>query len=117
MYGKPVHGHVNLTFIYHLHGADEVVHEHMQVSEAEHRQTEVPNRLNPSFLFLLQIDGTADFTFDLLAYHHMEKSNVGMFFYDGHMDDQSVTVLVQVTEQLTGNTATATTSRVQCLDP
>lgn len=114
MYGKTVHGHVNLTFIYHLHSADEVVHEHMQVCEAEHKQTEAPNCLNSSFLFLLQIDGTADFTFDLLAYHHLEKTHVGMSFYDGHVDDQSVTVLVQVTEQLTGNTDN---SKVQCLDP
>lgn len=114
MYGKPVRGHVNLTFIYHLHGADEAVNEHMQVCEAEHKQTEAPNCLNSSFLFLLQIDGTADFTFDLLGYHHMKESHVGMSFYDGHVDDQSVTVLVQVTEELTGNAAY---SRVQGLDP
>lgn len=31
LYGKAVHGHMNVTFIYHLHGGEEAFHEHMQV--------------------------------------------------------------------------------------
>lgn len=103
MYGKPVRGHVNLTFICRRHGAEEAVHEHMQVFEPEEKQTDAPNCLNSTLLSLLQIDGTADFTFDLLASRHVKKGHLGMVFYDGHMDDDSVTVMVHVTEHLTGN--------------
>uniref|UniRef100_H3CZE0 CD109 molecule n=1 Tax=Tetraodon nigroviridis TaxID=99883 RepID=H3CZE0_TETNG len=87
VYGKPVRGHVNLTFIYPPRW-----------------------RLTSTFLSLLQIDGTADFTFDLLGYRHVEKSHLGMAFYDGNVDDESVTVLVHVTDQLTGLTCNSRTT-------
>lgn len=96
-------GHLNLTFIYHLSGVDEVVHEHMQVSERGQKQTEAPDRLNSTFLPLAQIDGMADFSFDLQGYHQQTKSHLAVAFYNGHVDEGSVTVLVHVTDQLTGN--------------
>lgn len=101
MYGKPVRGHVNLTFVYHRPGADEAVHEHMQVCEPERKQTEAPDRPHSTCLSLLQIDGTADFTFDPLGYQHGKQSHLGMV-YNGHVDEDSVSVMVHVTEHLTG---------------
>lgn len=103
MYGKPVRGHVNLTFIYHRYGADEAVHEHMQVFEPEEKQTDAANRRNSTLLSLLQIDGMADFTFDLLASRPVETSHLEMLSYSGQVGDDSVTVEVKVTEHLTGN--------------
>ncbi|XP_029705401.1 CD109 antigen [Takifugu rubripes] len=86
LYGEAVRGHVNVTFIYHLHGREDAFYEHMQ------------------------IDGMADFMFDIPAHRHMEKSHLGMAFYDGYTDDEAVIVVVHVTEHLTGFTCNSVTT-------
>lgn len=47
----------------------------------------------------------AAFMFDIPEHRHMKKSHLGMAFYDGYKDDEAVTVVVHVTEHLTGNTS------------
>lgn len=70
-------------------------------------QRAAPSRLNAASLPVLQIDETADFTFDLLSHHRLENSHLGTMFYDGRVDDESVTVVAHVTDRLTGNVGPA----------
>ncbi|XP_040920879.1 CD109 antigen [Toxotes jaculatrix] len=79
LYGKPVRGNMNITFLHHFHGIVETYEE---------------NR---------EIDGTADFTFDVPDYHHMGKRALEMIFNEGYMNE-FLTIVVNVTEHLTGLT-------------
>ncbi|KAM4632857.1 CD109 antigen [Polymixia lowei] len=91
MYGKAVQGHMNITYLHRFHGIEVVYHEHKE------------------------IDGAADFMFDLPVYEDMAKRSVDMY-YEGYMDDEVVTIVVHVTEYLTGLTynSTETVSLVKC---
>ncbi|XP_039980771.1 CD109 antigen isoform X2 [Xiphias gladius] len=80
LYGKPVRGHMNLTFLHHFHG----------IAEAYDEDGE--------------IDGTEDFAFDVPDYHPMNKRALEMVFYDEYMNDEFITIVVNVTERLTGLT-------------
>ncbi|XP_072218989.1 CD109 antigen [Leuresthes tenuis] len=71
-YGKPVVGHLNITFIHHFGGVDDVYTE---------------DRM---------IDGTEEFTFYVPDYHHAPR----MIPYDEHVE--FITILVDVMEDLTG---------------
>ena len=51
---------------------------------------------------MIQIDGTADFMFDIPEYHPMSKRAVESAFYEGSVDYEFLTIVVHVTEQLTG---------------
>ncbi|XP_070782389.1 CD109 antigen [Enoplosus armatus] len=84
MYGKPVQGHMNVTFLHHFHGIEEAYDEDRQ------------------------IDGTTDFMFDVPDYYPMNKRALEMIFYDGYMDDEFLTIVVHVTERLTGLTYNST---------
>ncbi|XP_047194163.1 CD109 antigen [Hippoglossus stenolepis] len=79
-YGKPVQGHMFLTFSHHFHG---IVDEYDESGE---------------------IDGTKDFSFSLPDYHSRTTRAVEMDFYEGYMEEQYLTVVVNVTERLTGLT-------------
>ncbi|XP_013766202.1 CD109 antigen [Pundamilia nyererei] len=77
-YGKPVQGHLNMTFIYHFHGTVEFYYEDRE------------------------IDGTESFTFDAPDYFQM-RNDSKMMYYEGNAED--VTVVAHVTEYLTGRIA------------
>ncbi|KAM9840307.1 CD109 antigen [Aulostomus maculatus] len=87
-YGRPVKGHVNVTFVHRYHGIEETHHQHKQ------------------------IDGTADFMFSVPDYHLMSRRALEMVFYEGFAGDEFLTIEVHVTEDLTGLTydSTATVS-------
>ncbi|KAM6954373.1 CD109 antigen [Aplochiton taeniatus] len=79
MYGKPVHGHMHLTYMHHFHGLD-----------VAHNQAK-------------EIDGTTEFMFDLPDHWSaFKRSKVYLFNNDGW--DETLTVVVHVTESLTGLT-------------
>ncbi|XP_041831691.1 CD109 antigen [Melanotaenia boesemani] len=80
VYGKPVLGQVNITFIHHVHGFDEAFSEDKE------------------------IDGTEKFTFLPPVYH--DQTSPRMMLYDENMD--FITIQVQVTEHLTGLTCNNT---------
>ncbi|XP_042359642.1 CD109 antigen [Plectropomus leopardus] len=82
MYGKPVHGHMNITFLLNSY---EVYNE---------------NR---------EIDGTADFMFDIPDddYHTMSKRALEMI-HDEYMVDECLIIVAHVTEYLTGLTYNST---------
>ncbi|KAG7220574.1 hypothetical protein INR49_018011, partial [Caranx melampygus] len=88
LYGKPVQGRMNLTFLHHFHGVMEVY---------------VEDR---------EIDGTEDFTFDVPTYGQMNPQALKMVLYDEYMKNEFLTIVVHVTEHLTGLTynTTATVS-------
>ncbi|XP_069579786.1 CD109 antigen [Brachyistius frenatus] len=81
-YGKPVQGHMNITFIHHFHGIDEAYYEDRE------------------------IDGTEGFMFYVPDFHSRNKRSTKMIFYERNME--SVTVVVHVTEHLTGFTYNST---------
>ncbi|XP_069371373.1 CD109 antigen isoform X2 [Paralichthys olivaceus] len=80
MYGKPVQGHMFLTFLHHFHGIVDVYEEDRE------------------------IDGTEDFSFSLPDFHSMNRRAVDFDYYEGYMEEQHLTVVVNVTEHLTGLT-------------
>nr|XP_033503796.1 CD109 antigen isoform X2 [Epinephelus lanceolatus] len=82
-YGKPVHGHVNITFLLNSH------------EEAYDEDRE--------------IDGTTDFMFDIPDhdYHTMHKRALEMA-YDEYMDEECLIIVAHVTEYLTGLTYNST---------
>nr|XP_046229740.1 CD109 antigen [Scatophagus argus] len=84
VHGKPVQGHMNMTFLYSFHGIREAFDEDRE------------------------IDGTADFMFDVPDYRLMRKRAPDKFFYDGYMDDKFLMIVVHVTEHLTGLTYNST---------
>ncbi|XP_078131515.1 CD109 antigen [Sander vitreus] len=85
MYGKPVQGHMNITFLHNLYGIENAYDEDRE------------------------IDGSTDFMFDIPIYHYpMSKQAFEMFSYDGYMDDQYLMIDVNVTEHLTGLTYNST---------
>ncbi|KAM9339287.1 CD109 antigen [Symphorus nematophorus] len=84
VYGKPVQGHMNITFLHHFH----------DIQEAHEEEGE--------------IDGTADFVFDVPGYHPMKKRALEMSDYDDYMDHEFLTIVAHVTEKLTGLTYNAT---------
>lgn len=56
-----------------------------------------------SLFLVFQIDGEADFLFDVADYHLMYRRSMEMSDYGSYMEDQVfVSVLVHVTEHLTG---------------
>ncbi|XP_028460461.1 CD109 antigen [Perca flavescens] len=78
MYGKPVQGHMNITFLHNFHGIEKAYDEDRE------------------------IDGSTDFMFDIPIYYYpMSKRAFEMFSYDGYMDDQYLIINVNVTEHLT----------------
>ncbi|XP_030260339.1 CD109 antigen isoform X1 [Sparus aurata] len=83
-YGKPVQGQMNITYLHHFHGIEDAYDEYSE------------------------IDGTTDFMFDVPEYHPMSKRAVESAFYEGSMDDEFLTIVVHVTEQLTGLTYNST---------
>ncbi|XP_060947396.1 CD109 antigen [Limanda limanda] len=80
MYGKPVQGRFSLTVYHHFHG---IVEEYEKSGE---------------------IDGTEDFSFSPSDYEYRRKRPVEMEFYEGYMEVPYLTVVVNVTEHLTGLT-------------
>ncbi|TDH00772.1 hypothetical protein EPR50_G00191930 [Perca flavescens] len=85
MYGKPVQGHMNITFLHNFHGIEKAYDEDRE------------------------IDGSTDFMFDIPIYYYpMSKRAFEMFSYDGYMDDQYLIINVNVTEHLTGLTYNST---------
>ncbi|KAK1889430.1 CD109 antigen [Dissostichus eleginoides] len=88
VYGKPVQGHMNITFIHKFHGFEEAYNE-----EGE------------------EIDGEADFLFDVPdhSYHPRSKRRTEMF-YEGNMEEEGLEIIVHVTEHLTGLTYSSTTN-------
>ncbi|XP_028253770.1 CD109 antigen [Parambassis ranga] len=80
-YGKPVQGHVNITFIHHFHGIEDAYNEDME------------------------IDGTEEFSFELPEYH-LSSRPTKIMFYDGNME--FITIIAHVTEHLTGLTYSST---------
>ncbi|XP_062324493.1 CD109 antigen isoform X2 [Osmerus eperlanus] len=78
MYGKPVHGQMNVTYLHTFHGID--------VSYDEEQE----------------IDGTAEITFDIISDDWwMYKRSVNMYNYE---NEEFLTITVNVTESLTGLT-------------
>ncbi|KAA8582937.1 hypothetical protein FQN60_015483 [Etheostoma spectabile] len=78
MYGKPVQGHMNITFLHSFYGYNEAYNEDREIS------------------------GSTDFMFDIpSSYFPMSKRALKMFSLDGYMDDQYLMIAVNVTEQLT----------------
>ncbi|XP_054475011.1 CD109 antigen [Anoplopoma fimbria] len=86
MYGMPVQGYMNITFLHNLHGMEEAYDEHKE------------------------IDGSTDVMFELpnYDYYMMSKRALEMAFYDGYLDDESLTIVVHVTDHLSGLTYTNT---------
>ncbi|XP_051264948.1 CD109 antigen isoform X1 [Dicentrarchus labrax] len=82
LYGKPVQGHMNITFLHHFHGIEDAYDEDSE------------------------IDGTADFQFEVPDHHPMSKRALEMVSYDEF--DEFLTIVVHVTEDLTGLTYKST---------
>ncbi|XP_041716976.2 CD109 antigen [Coregonus clupeaformis] len=78
MYGKPVQGHMNITYLHRFHGID--------VSNGEHKE----------------IDGSTGFSFDVPDYQVMYKRSTD-YMYGEYENDEFLTIIVYVTESLTGN--------------
>ncbi|KAL0967289.1 hypothetical protein UPYG_G00250340 [Umbra pygmaea] len=79
IYGKPVQGQMNITYLHRFNGTD--------VRYDTHKQ----------------IDGSTDFSFDVPDHRNMsEQSNDSVFEDD--VDDEFITIMVHVTESLTGLT-------------
>ncbi|KAK6297263.1 hypothetical protein J4Q44_G00318460 [Coregonus suidteri] len=79
MYGKPVQGHMNITYLHRFHGID--------VSNGEHKE----------------IDGSTGFSFDVPDYQVMYKRSTD-YMYGEYENDGFLTIIVYVTESLTGLT-------------
>ncbi|KAI3364614.1 hypothetical protein L3Q82_011402, partial [Scortum barcoo] len=77
MYGKPVQGDMNITFLHHFHGIEEAYDEDRE------------------------INGKEDFMFDIPDYYSMRKQVAETIFYD---DYEFLMIVVRVTEHLTGLT-------------
>ncbi|XP_056150214.1 CD109 antigen [Lampris incognitus] len=88
MYGKPVQGHVNITYFHHFHG--------IEVAYDDGKE----------------IDGTADFMFDVPNYQEMSIQSEDYLYYESYSNEEFLTIVVHVTEYLTGVThnSTATVS-------
>ncbi|XP_034755218.1 CD109 antigen [Etheostoma cragini] len=85
MYGKPVKGHMNITFLRSFYGVNEAYNEDREIK------------------------GSTDFMFDIpSSYFPMSKRALKMFSLDDYMDDQYLMIAVNVTEQLTGLTYSST---------
>ncbi|XP_026197655.1 CD109 antigen [Anabas testudineus] len=78
-YGKPVQGHMNITFLYHSRGAVEVYDEDREIDGTEVLEFEVPD-------------------------YPINTRSLDMIFYDGDMNDESVVISINVTEHITGLT-------------
>ncbi|XP_034059074.1 LOW QUALITY PROTEIN: CD109 antigen-like [Gymnodraco acuticeps] len=88
VYGKPVQGHMNITFIHKFHGFEEAYTE-----EGE------------------EIDGEADFLFDVPDHsYHPRSTRQSEMFYGGNMEEEGLEIVVHVTEHLTGLTYSSTTN-------
>ncbi|XP_033979709.1 LOW QUALITY PROTEIN: CD109 antigen-like [Trematomus bernacchii] len=88
VYGKPVQGHMNITFIHKFHGYEDAYTEEGK-----------------------EIDGEADFLFDVPdhSYHPRSKRRSEMF-YEGNMEEEGLEIIVHVTEHLTGLTYSSRTN-------
>ncbi|XP_026185360.1 CD109 antigen [Mastacembelus armatus] len=83
-YGKFVQGTMKIKFLHHFHGA----------VESYDKDT--------------QIHGTENFTFDVPDYHQIYSRPLDMVFPDGYASEEFLTVVVSVTEHLTGLTCNST---------
>ncbi|KAM9551472.1 CD109 antigen isoform 1-T1 [Salvelinus alpinus] len=79
MYGKPVQGHMNITYLHRFHG--------IGVSSDDHKE----------------IHGSAEFSFDVPDYQAMYKRSADNM-YEDYENDEFLTIIVYVTESLTGLT-------------
>ncbi|XP_014060361.2 CD109 antigen [Salmo salar] len=79
MYGKPVRGHMNITYLHHFHG--------ISVSSDDHKE----------------IHGSTEFSFDVPDYQVMYKRSADNM-YEDYENDEFLTIIVYVTESLTGLT-------------
>lgn len=110
MHGTPVQGHMNITFTYYYHGMEDVLYEERMVgsgSTTENQPAIFPGSSEPirssSLNSVFQIDGEADFLFDVPDYHLMYRRSIEMSDYGSYMEDQVfVSILVHVTDHLTG---------------
>ncbi|XP_068564419.1 CD109 antigen [Cebidichthys violaceus] len=86
MYGMPVHGYVNVTYLHRFHGIEEAYDEHRE------------------------INGNKDFMFNVpnYDYHEMSKRALDMEYYNEYMDDECLMIVVHVTDHLTGLTYNST---------
>ncbi|XP_071388366.1 CD109 antigen [Centroberyx affinis] len=91
IYGKPVQGRMSITFLHHFHGIEVAYHEEKE------------------------IDHTTDIMFDVPDYNEMNKRSEDYWSYERYMDE-SLTIVVNVTEDITGLTYnnTATVSLARC---
>ncbi|XP_041951100.1 CD109 antigen isoform X1 [Alosa sapidissima] len=81
MYGKPVYGHLNITYTHFFHGIDVDYHKEKE------------------------IDGTAEFTFYMPDYTESKRSADYMYqYYEGYGGDEYVNITVSVTDYTTGLT-------------
>ncbi|XP_038583673.1 CD109 antigen [Micropterus salmoides] len=85
IYGKPVTGHMNVTFLHHFHGLEEAYNEDRE------------------------IEGTAYIFFDFPERHLMSRRALHMVFFDGYMDEEFLMIMVNVTDHLTGLTYNSNT--------
>ncbi|CDQ59229.1 unnamed protein product [Oncorhynchus mykiss] len=79
MYGKPVRGHMNITYLHHFHG--------IGVSSDDYKE----------------IYGSTEFSFDVPDYQVMFKRSADNM-YEDYENDEFLTIIVYVTESLTGLT-------------
>ncbi|KAJ4928840.1 hypothetical protein JOQ06_004464 [Pogonophryne albipinna] len=88
VYGKPVQGHMNITFIHKFHGFEEAYTDGGE-----------------------EIDGEADFLFDVPDHSYRPRSKrQSEMFYEGNMEEEGLEIVVHVTEHLTGLTYSSTTN-------
>lgn len=65
---------------------------------------------------LKQIDGITDFTFDVPDYRENNKRSAEYFNDEDYEDDESITIVVHVTEYLTGNHCSYHKISILCID-
>ncbi|XP_075940084.1 CD109 antigen [Anarhichas minor] len=86
MYGMPVHGYINVTYLHRFHGVEEAYDEHRE------------------------FDGSTDFMFNVpnYDYHEMSRRALDMDYYDEYMDEERLMIVVHVTDHITGLTYNST---------
>ncbi|KAM6906749.1 CD109 antigen [Lycodopsis pacificus] len=86
MYGMPVHGYINVTYLHRFHGVEEAYDERRE------------------------IDGNTDFMFIVPNYDYQEMSRraLDMHDYDEYMGEECLMIVVHVTDHITGLTYNST---------
>lgn len=107
---------MNITFTYYYHGMEDVLYEDrmvgLKIPQPPSQRSSDPTR-SASLFPVFQIDGEADFLFDVPDYHLMYRRSLEMSDYDSYMEDQVfVSVLVHVTEHLTGEDTPTTEAKI-----